>query len=233
MPRPRRLTPGGVVYHVLNRANGRRGIFDSAGDYLAFEQILADVQQRVGMRILAWCLMPNHWHLVLWPHRDGELSNFLRLSTVTHAQRWHAYRGTAGTGHLYQGRFKAFSVQEDEHFLTVCRYVEANALRAELVARAEDWRWGSLWQSRSKKSGAPEIADWPVPRPSDWNAIVNEAMSPAALKALRVCARRGTPYGRKDWADATARRLGLESTLRSRGRPKRETGVQQFAAKGS
>ena len=143
MPRPRRLTPGGVVYHVLNRANGRRGIFDSAGDYLAFEQILADVQQRVGTRILAWCLMPNHWHLVLWPHRDGELSNFLRLATVIHAQRWHAYRGTAGTGHLYQGRFKAFSVQEDAHFLTVCRYVEANALRAELVARAENWRWGA------------------------------------------------------------------------------------------
>ena len=143
MPRPCRQTPGGLVYHVLNRANARRPIFETRGDYLAFEQILADAQRRTGMRLLAWCLMPNHWHLLLWPVGDGELSHFVGLATLTHVQRWHAYHGTAGSGHLYQGRFKSFLVQDDAHLLNVCRYVEANALRAGLVARAEDWRWGS------------------------------------------------------------------------------------------
>jgi hypothetical protein len=88
------------------------------------------------MRLLAYCLMPNHFHLLVWPRADGDLSQFLRWLTVTHTQRWHAHHRTAGTGHLYQGRFKSFPVQSDEHFLTVCRYVERNALRANLVGRA-------------------------------------------------------------------------------------------------
>ena len=140
MPRSRRNAPGGYVYHVLNRANSRRDIFERPGDYRAFEETLAEVQERIPMRILAWCLMPNHWHLLLWPERDGELSNYMRLVTLTHTQRWHAYRRSAGTGHVYQGRFKSFVVQHDAHFLTVCRYVEGNALRACLVGRAEQWR---------------------------------------------------------------------------------------------
>jgi hypothetical protein len=90
--------------------------------------------------------MPNHWHLLLWPRRDGELSEILRWITVTHTQRWHAHHHTAGTGPVYQGRFKSFPVQTDEHFLTVARYVERNALRAKLVTREKDWQWSSLWR---------------------------------------------------------------------------------------
>src|SRR5213079_76042 len=98
------------------------------------------------MRLIGYCLMPNHWHLVLWPRKDGELSAYLRWLTVTHTQRYHAHYHTAGTGPLYQGRFKSFPIQEDEHFLTVMRYAERNPLRANLVKRAEEWRWSSLWQ---------------------------------------------------------------------------------------
>lgn len=83
------------------------------GDYAAFERILAETQARIPMRILAWCLMPNHWHLVLWPQFDGALSQFMRLATLTHTHRWHAHRASTGTGHLYQGRYKAFAVQDD------------------------------------------------------------------------------------------------------------------------
>lgn len=162
------MAPGGLVYHVLNRANGRREIFQSAGDYRAFEEALAEVQGRVPMRLLAWCLMPNHWHLLLWPECDGELSDFMRLVTLTHTQRWHAFRRSAGTGHLYQGRFKSFVVQNDSHFLTVCRYVEANALRANLVRRAEAWRWCSLSPHSHGASGdRPRLHEWPVERPRD------------------------------------------------------------------
>ena len=126
MGRALRVTAGDTVYHVLNRANGRQALFDDEGDYAAFERVLAEAQQRLPMRLLAYCLMPNHWHRVLWPFGDGDLSRF--LAWLTHTQRWHADRHTTGSGHLYQGRFKSFLVQTDAHLLTVCRYVERNAL---------------------------------------------------------------------------------------------------------
>src|SRR4051794_17979624 len=139
MGRALRTDVGGLVYHVLNRANARLPLFAKAGDYDAFERVLSEAHDRYGTRILAYCVLPNHWHLVLWPEKDGELSRFTGWLTLTHTQRWHAHYHNVGSGHLYQGRFKSFPVESDEHLLTVCRYVERNPLRAGLVERAEDW----------------------------------------------------------------------------------------------
>ncbi len=144
MGRPQRVAAGGYVYHVLNRANARIRIFDGDADYEAFEKVLSEAVERTETRLLAYCLMPNHWHLLVWPRKDGELSRFAGWLTLTHTQRWHAYRQSIGSGHVYQGRFKSFPVQEDEHFYTVARYVERNALRAGLVRRAEQWRWAKF-----------------------------------------------------------------------------------------
>lgn len=223
MGRPRRVTEGGLVYHVLNRANARRPIFEKDGDFLAFEQIMVEMLGRTSMRLLAYCLMPNHWHLVLWPHQDGDLSDFIRLLTLTHTQRWHAHRQSAGTGHLYQGRFKSFVVQTDPHFLAVCRYVERNALRAGLVKRAEDWRWSSLWHHRNGESMSGLLpGDWPVDRPRNWIQQVNEPQSETELGTLRLCVNRGAPFGGSQWLKSMTKRLGLETTLRPRGRPRLE-----------
>ena len=133
MGRPHRAAAGGYVYHVLNRANARMRIFEDDDDYRAFERVLAEAVERTETRLLAYCVMPNHWHLVLWPRHDGELTNFLRWMTHTHTMRWHAHHRTAGTGHVYQGRFKSFPVQTDEYLFSLLRYVERNALRAGLV----------------------------------------------------------------------------------------------------
>ena len=167
MGRPLRTVPGGQVYHVLNRANGRMPLFNKDGDYAGFERVLAEACQRIPLRILAYCLMPNHWHLVLWPYHDGELSRFMGWLTLTHTQRWHAHYHTVGHGHLYQGRFKSFVVQHDAHLLTVCRYVERNAVRAGLVARAEQWRWGSGWYHQAGGGTVP-LSAWPIERPAGW-----------------------------------------------------------------
>ena len=211
------------MYHVLNRANGKRRIFEQERDYLAFERILAEVQERVAMRLLAWCIMPNHWHLLLWPRQDGDLSAYMRLVTLTHTQRRHAHRASAGTGHLYQGRFKSFAVQDDSHFLAVSRYVEANALSGNLVRRAEDWRWGSLWRVVNGKSGHPPAIDpSPVLKPGNWLDYVNRPASPAEAETLRTCAQRGRPFGAETWVVNVAEQLGLKSTLRPRGRPSQE-----------
>ena len=165
MGRPKRAADGGLVYHVLNRANARMTIFESDADYAAFEQVLEEAVERTPTRLLAYCVMPTHWHLVVWPQEDGALSRFMAWLTLTHTHRWHAQRHSAGTGHVYQGRFKSFPVQADEHFYTLCRYVERNALRAKLVPRAEQWRWGSLhrWKSGTAKEKAA-LAAWPLPR---------------------------------------------------------------------
>lgn len=226
MGRPHRAAQGGLVYHVLNRANARMPLFEKDEDYEAFEKVLEEAVERTGMRLLAYCVMPNHWHLVVWPEQDEDLSRFTGWLTLTHTQRWHAHRHSTGTGHVYQGRFKSFPTQDDEHFYLLCRYVERNALRANLVRRAEDWRWGSLyrWHQGSAKEKAL-LSAWPLRRRPGWLEFVNEPHSESELKALRQSVQRGIPYGEPAWRDQTVAALGLESTMRPRGRPRnREKG---------
>lgn len=222
MPRRHRTALGGYVYHVLNRSAVRRTLFRKAADYAAFEAILREALDVQPMRVLGFCLMPNHWHLVLWPKADGDLSEYLRWVTVTHAQRYHAHYHTAGTGPLYQGRFKSFPVQADEHLGAVLRYVERNPLRAKLVAAAEAWRWSSLWQRVHGE--ADWLSPWPgrQPAPAVWRRHVNGVQTEAEVAALRRSVGRGVPFGDAGWTGRTADRLGLESTLRPRGRPPKE-----------
>jgi putative transposase len=189
-------------------------------DFRAFERVLGETHARLPMRIVSYCLMSNHWHLVLWPRADGQLSEFMRLLTVTHTQRWHAHHHTAGTGPLYQGRFKSFPIEQDGHFLAACRYVERNPLRAKLVKSAQDWRYGSLFARRL--SEPPQwllpMSDWPVEPPANWISLVNRPQSQKELEAIQTSVKRGRPYGSDRWQKATARKLSLESTLRPRGR---------------
>jgi putative transposase len=226
MPRTRRQAPGGFVYHALNRAVARLPLFKKSRDYEAFFRVLDEALARHPIRVLGYCVMPNHWHFVLWPRKDGELTAFLRWLTHTHTMRWHTHFHTAGTGHLYQGRFKSFPVEADDYFYTLMRYVERNALRAGLVRRAEDWPWGSLafrakgWEPKAR------LSRWPVPIPADWVARVNKPQTDAEQEALRRSVNRGTPYGSEVWQRKTAARLGLGHTLRPPGRPKKDAGPQ-------
>jgi len=198
-------------------------IFEKPEDYDAFERILEEAVARTEMRLLAYCVMPNHWHLVVRPREDGDLSRFVGWLTLTHTQRWHAHRHSTGSGHVYQGRFKSFPVQDDAHFLTVCRYVERNALRANLVQRAQQWRWSSLYRWKQGSAKEKSLLDsWPVPRSAGWTELVNTPLTEDELAALRRAVNRGSPFGETSWRDRTVRRLGLESTLRPRGRPKKE-----------
>jgi putative transposase len=171
------------------------------------------------LRLLTFCLMPNHWHLVLWPQADGDLSGFMHRLTMTHTMRWHHAHDTLGTGPLYQGRFKSFPVETDEHFLTVCRYVERNALRANLAERPEDWRWSGLWHRRhpSHRGG---LSAWPVAPPSNWVDHVNEPQTEAEMQALRQSLRKGLPFGSEAWQQATADQFGVDLAPRRPGRPR-------------
>lgn len=222
MPRPPRADEAFGIYHALNRGNLRATIFQKEGDYLAFEKILGEGLERYQIELLCYQLMPNHYHLVLRPLVSGELSRFMKWIGGTHTMRYHAHYHTQGLGHVYQQRFKSFPIQSDEHFRVVCRYVERNALRAGLVSSAELWQWGSLWRWLQKSGPIPKLLSaWPIPRLPNWTQRVNEALSEAELEAVRRCTHRGQPYGDETWTESVARRLNLESTMRSRGRPKK------------
>ena len=135
---------GGYDLSLPNRANFRARLFRTDAHYEDFLGIVEEALAFVPMRILAYCLMPNHWHLVVHPRADGDLARFLQRLTMTHTQRYHARTGTVGYGHLYQGRYKSLPVESDSHFLALVRYVERNAQRAALVKKAEDWPWSSV-----------------------------------------------------------------------------------------
>lgn len=223
MPRQPRSAHGGVIYHCLNRGNGRQSLFHKPADYDAFMDLLAEATERVPVGLLGFCLMPNHWHLVLQPGGDDDLSRFMSWLGVTHVRRHHAHYNTRGGGHLYQGRYKSFPVQDDRHLLTVLRYVEANALRAKKVKRAENWRWGSLAARVAGKSPV-KLSAWPVRRPPNWVELVNQPLDETQLATARQCIKRGSPYGDAAWITNVAAELGLQHTLRSVGRPKRNSG---------
>ena len=246
MPRMPRATPGGIVYHVLNRANAGIIMFRSKGEYAAFEQALEEAHARVPVRLLAYCLMPDHWHLVVWPRRARELSEFMRWLTVTHTRRWHAQRHVSGSGHLYQGRYRSFPVEPGEPLQEVIRYIESNPRRDKRVTKAEAWPWSSLAvRIGGKKHGRPTelgtgasgsigslLDEGPEPLSRGWVAKVNAPLEPEVLKALRNSVQRGTPYGSAKWRARTVDKLGLEHTMRPRGRPRIHPLPEAEPAKG-
>lgn len=222
MPRTARIVPGGLIYHVLNRGVGRSRLFFKDADYEAFEQILAETLESRPMRICAYCLMPNHWHLVLWPENDGDLGAFMQRLTVTHVTRWQRHKRCVGTGHVYQGRYKSFPVEDDDHFYQLVRYVERNPLRAQLVKACDAWRWSSLWRRTHGDAQSRQLlARWPLPLPRTWLDHVQKAQHEAEVAAVRQSIQRGSPLGEAAWTKRVAKRLGLEFTQRPRGRPKK------------
>ncbi len=209
MARTRRLTKANYVYHVLNRGAKRESLFEKPSDYAAFEALLIEASKRVPMRILAYCFMPNHWHLLLWPLRDGDLTRFVKWLATTHACRWAHAHECVGNGAVYQSRFKSIPIEQGKHLLWTWRYVERNALRANLVCRAEDWQWCSL-----RKRLGTASPDWlhqgPISLPADWSEIVNLAQTNSELEEFRRRVRIGKPFGCDEW---------LAATSPTRGRP--------------
>ena len=216
--RPGRGTAG-VPFHVLNRGACRQVLFEDDIDYRAFLACTAGAMRRIPVSLLAYCLMPNHFHLVVQPAEDGQLSVFMKFLEAKHSKRWHARRKTTGSGAVYQGRFKAFPIQTDRHFYAVCRYVERNALRGGLVPRAEDWPWGSLAQRCQKMHGL-RLSTWPIVQPDQWVQLVNEGEVKESLDAVRQSVATSRPFGDSDWTTKAATDMGLSAKLRPRGRPR-------------
>ena len=186
-----------MVYHVLNRANFRSRLFRSPAHYQEFLGIMEESLKFVPMRILASCLMPNHWHLVLYPRADGDLVKFIQRVPLTHTQRYHAKTRTVGYGHVYQGRYKSLLVESDSHFLALVRYVERNAKRAGLVKKAEEWPWSTVHvRLYGKAEQKKMLSPWPTPEPPDYVLWLNRSQGREEVEKIRYAIQRSRPYGR-------------------------------------
>lgn len=209
MARPHRITPPGVAFHVLNRGNERRRLFKELRDYAKFVDLLAASRERFAVGYLAYCVMPNHWHLIMVGSTDQAISEALQWVTCSHACDLRRKEGTVGQGHVYQSRFHSFPIGSKRHLLNVIRYVEANALRASLVERAEDWRWGSLWDRPRMSTTILDALPWQLP--DDWPDIVNTPVSPRLMQRLQQCVQDGRPFGPAKWVERISQILELKA----------------------
>jgi len=233
MGRPLRTDLGDMFYHVINRGNFRSLLFANDSEYSDFINILSEALVITPMRIVAYCLMPNHWHMILHPTNDGDLSKFIRWITLTHTQRYHAKTKTVGHGHIYQGRYKSFLIGNDVYFNNVFRYVEANAKRAKMVDRAELWPWSSAYarihaeatggQDRILKGSWNSYLDAKNPKEYlDWlNGGWGDGAVTDEIENIRKSVQRGRPYGSEAWMAAAIERFSLEGTIRDPWRPKK------------
>ncbi len=222
MPRTKRVDIGNEIYHVINRSNGRAIIFETKKDYQLLEELLTVAQEIFEMRILAYTIMPNHFHLLLYPHQDGELGKFMHWLTTTHTRKYHTQTKTVGGGHLYQGRYKSFVVDTDGYLLTLVKYIERNPVRAKIVSKCEDWQWGSAYRRilgtvKQKKL----LTSLPATLPSNYKSWINTNDKPDDLVLIRNSLNRGVPYGGETWREKMIKDFNLESTVRSPGRPRK------------
>ncbi|HEQ78174.1 MAG TPA: hypothetical protein ENI78_00925 [Euryarchaeota archaeon] len=223
MPRSLRVDKGKEVYHCINRAVGKQTIFKKDKDYKLFESILQEVVDITGMRILAYSIMPNHFHLVLYPENDGDLSDFMKRVTVTHTQRYRVKTHTVGEGPLYQGRYKSFIIQNDNHLFTVLRYVERNPLTASLVQNVLDWRHGSVYR-RYKGTGKEKrlLSAWICNEPKDYLQFLAHPITAKEIEKIEQSETKGVPFGDSGYVLETVKKYNLHSTTREKGRPRRE-----------
>lgn len=168
MARRPRIAPAGIVQHVCNRGSRKGPLFDSRDEYRQFIGLLQEARALHPLRIIAYCLMPNHWHLLLWPTHDDQLSVFMHWLTGTHAREFRHATQTVGQGAVYQSRFTAVPVEDAWHLSIVWRYVERNPIAAHLCQRAQDWPWSSASHRRLLEVDPP-----PFPLPENWATLLN------------------------------------------------------------
>ena len=224
MPRHRRVSPDGFVQHVLNRGDHRETLFHKPGDFRAFLLVVAETACRIPMRILAYCIMRNHFHLLLWPHKGTDLPDFMHLLMSLHIGRYLRHYPPASPGHIYQSRYTNSIVETGASVLAVAKYVEANARNARIVTRAEDYRWSSA-SPYALGDDRPTLSEWPVPKPAEWLTLLNLRTSAQELMRIQRSAARGAPYGSQAWVDRVVKEYSLEHTIRRCGRPTRAESV--------
>jgi putative transposase len=203
----------------MNRGVSQAEIFADSRDYSIFLSILAThLKKNPNIKLCSYCLMPNHWHLALWPMEDGCLSSFIQNVSSRHVENWR--KRWDSTGHLYESRFKCFAVQDEKYYLNIVRYIERNPVRASLVKKAVDWQWSSYYlRSKGYNPWDIPLSSGPVPIPANWDTRITRPENDSTLSEIRQSHRRSSPYGEQDWVEETAKKLGVLGSIKPLGRP--------------
>jgi putative transposase len=219
MPRIKRGLADNIIYHVINRGNGRQEVFHKNKDYEAFMKLIAEAKEHYNVKLYGYCLMPNHFHMIVKPDRGEELSKWMQWLMTSHVRRYHRHYGSSG--HVWQGRYKSFMIQEDSHLQMAMRYIEGNPVRAGLVPSAKEWMWSSHEETMCKRQKILTEAV-PIELPGEWDRYVDEPFAEKELDRLRTSVNRQTPFGDETWQMKICKEFGLESTMKRKGRPKTE-----------
>lgn len=227
MGRALRPNTDGLIFHAFSRGNNGVVVFHDDDDRQAFLHALARAQLRYPFRLFGYCLMPNHFHLLLGPEPGVSIGRIMQSLLVAHTWRYHKQHQSLG--HVWQGRFKSPPIQDDGHLWTVLRYVEANPLRAGLVTNPAAYRWSSYLHHVGRRSDPllSELPGWsdlgatPQARARAWRSKVVAALPADDLTAIRASLLKGRPFGELEWAAEQAAALGLNLADRPRGRPRK------------
>ena len=176
---------------MFNRGHEKRQLFSQPDEYAEFLQLLRDAPRAADVPLLAYCVMPNHWHLVVAPVEVRALSAYIQWVTGWHGLRWRRRHAPGVTGPVYQGRFRSVPITSERHLFTALRYVEANAARSGLVARASEWPWSSA--AFPCRVEGLSLAERPWPMPANWGELLDIPQSPEQLDAVRRAVARSRP----------------------------------------
>jgi putative transposase len=215
---------------VINRGNNRQDVFHKPADFEAFLVSLAELKERKPFKLYGYCLLDNHFHLLLRPTGDASISRIMQSLLISHTQRYHRHHRSGG--HVWQGRFKSPVIQNDEHLLAVLRYIEANPVRARVVKKAGQYPWSSYGAHGEGQANElvdrlatyEEIARQAKVRQRKWAELVHRPLEERQLVAIRRSNATGLPYGDEAWIKRLAKRLELDLTIRPRGRPRKVSG---------
>ena len=185
MPRTRRSGLAAPYFHVAHRSVRRVPIFVRPTDYRAFLKVLEEGLNRYPVRLVAFCVLADHWDLVLRPDDTPGLMRFMQWVTATHAIRWQQFHQSRGQGSVYQGRYRSTPLDGPSSLIHVCRQVERNALRERLVQRAQDWPWCSLAERMQPSPSVPLISA-PFLMSNAWIDYVNTAALREQLEAISL-----------------------------------------------
>lgn len=221
MTRKPRIDVGQEIYHVLNRSVAKQHIFKTPEDYKLFEDVLTETVEITETKLLAYCVMSNHWHIVLQTRNDGDLSTFMKRLSAVHTQRYRSITKTIGQGPVYQGRYKSFIVDQDNHLLSLLSYVERNPLAANLVKNPLDYRYSSLYRRYKGTSKEKEIlANWPMEEPEDYLSIIKKPLSNTETEKLERSLQKEVPFGDEAYVLHNAKKFKISNILRGKGRPR-------------
>ena len=194
MARKRRICPPGVTFHLCNRTAGSLPLFQTPFDYLQWGQVLREALEKFPVSLFAYCVMPNHWHLLAQPQKPKSISRFMHWIGTTHAARYRKSHATVGHGAVYQNRFRSHAVEGPQAFLKTAAYIERNALSAGLVSKASAWPWSS-----AAKSTGLRLDRWPYPKPQNWNQLLAVPIDEETTQTIRWAEVSAQTFQCVDW----------------------------------